>query len=1025
MPIQIERTRTPPFRRRAPMAAWLLNISMLFLLLVSGGWTIACRRARTSDPPYRPNEALKTFKIEEGFRIEPFAAEPLVVSPVAMDFDEQGRIFVVEMPGYPLDTSGTGRVKLLEDTDGDGYPDRSTVFVDKLVMPTGVMRWKKGILVTDPPHIWYFEDTDGDNRADIRRIVLTGFAFANPQHTVNGLVYGLDNWIYLANEPPSTPVVFKEKFGDRGGPIRFPDRTDVPALDVNGKNVRFKPDRYKVEALSGNSQFGHTFDEWGHRFTLNNSNHVRHEVIAARYLKRHPDLLVSTAMQDMSDHGNAAPVFPITHNPQHQMLTDVGQITSACGLTLYLGGAFPHGFNRRSFVAEPAHNLVHCDVWSESGSTFVAKRAHEGVEFLASTDSWFRPVNFYIGPDGALYLLDFYRRIIEHPEWMAREVYQSDAIYHGVDKGRIYRIVPDSTPRLAPPKGIRLGNMTDEELVKQLASPNIWWRRTAQRLLVDRQSASAVEPLVRLFKESRSPIARVHALWTLDGFGKLDPHLIEMALEDSEPGVRENAIQLSEPYLTTSATLVEKLLSLGQDPSPKVRCQLLCTLGDLNSPRAQTLRQRLLFENIEDEWMQIAALSAPFNNPLQLFETAVSRLGGEKTKGRALFFRHIGSIIAAKQRIDPIRRVINAVARTSSANSEWWRAASLQGLALGLKGKKKDPTLVGVGQPALLSLLESPEASLRRASLPLLESLGWSPNPSVSAALKRAAVTAADRQADPDRRADAIRLLMLGDPTPHASLLKRLVDPQEPEPIQASAVRALGRVKGDDVGIFLLERWRTMTPTVRSEAGDVLFREPARIRRLVNAIKNGEVQPWMLAPQHRRRLIMNENPSIRDQARALLEGNARDRDRLLKRYEAALQMAGDARNGEQVFKNVCAKCHQINGVGARFGPDLGTVRNRTPEALLTDILLPNRSIAQNYEIFMVRLLDGSRIDGIIGSETPTTITLRHESGSEDVIARKDIKEMYMSNISAMPDDLDKQISVQQMADLLRFLKMGR
>jgi putative membrane-bound dehydrogenase-like protein len=985
---------------------------------------MGCGHRSPTGPPYAPDQALKTFQLEKGFRIELFAAEPLVASPVAMEFDEQGRIFVVEMPGYPLDTGGSGRVVLLEDTDGDGRPDRRTVFADKLVMPNGVMRWKKGILVSDPPNVWYFEDSDGDNRADVRRVVLTGFAFTNPQHRANGLLYGLDNWIYLANEPAVTAVVFKEKFGDRGSALRFSDRSTVPALEVQGRNVRFRPDTYQLEALSGNSQFGHTFDEWGHHFTLDNSNHVRHEVVGARYLKRNPDLLVPTSMQNMSDHGNAAEVFPITRNPQHQMLTDVGRITSACGLTLYLGGAFPAGFERASFVAEPAHNLVHRDVWSASGPTFVAKRAQEGVEFLASMDSWFRPVNFYIGPDGALYLLDFYRQIIEHPEWMARAVYESQAIYHGVDRGRIYRIVPDAaTP--ARPKGIHLGDASDDELVQHLGHPNIWWRRAAQRLLMDRQSATAVDPLVRLFKERRSPLARVHALWTLEGLGKLDARLIEMALEDSEPGIRENAIRLAEPRLTTAPALVEKLLPMAADPDAQVRFQLLCTLGDLDSAPARAVWEKLLFENIEDDWMRLAALSAPSERALGIFETARSRLAGEPTHGRTLFFRQVSSMIAARQQADEIRQVVQSVARVPSAKSAWWRAASLEGLAQGVQGKKTSAATLKVGQPLLLRLLDSSTASVRRATLQLLEAVGLTLDPSAQRVLNRAAITASDRQADAQARADAIRLLNLTDTSPHAALLRRLVDPQEPEQVQAAAVRALGRIKGDEIAWFLLKKWKAMTSPVRMEAADALFLGPERIRLMFNAIKSGEVSPWMLGARHRRRLIMNEDPVLREQARALLAENSVDRKKVVEHYAAALTREGNAARGAEVFKNICVKCHQMNGAGGKLGPDLATVRNRTPEALLTDILIPSQSIAQNYETYVIELAGGGIKEGVIGAETPTTITLRHEDGTEEIIARASIEDMYVSNISAMPEDLDKQIDVPAMADLLKFLKTAR
>jgi putative membrane-bound dehydrogenase-like protein len=958
----------------------------------------ACRQ---SGPPYSPREALKTFQIEEGFRIELYASEPHVTDPVAMDIDENGRIYVVEDHGYPLETEGkVGVVKLLEDTNGDGRPDRSTVFADGLTLPTGVMRWKKGVLVTDAPNVWYFEDTNGDGRADVKRVVLTGFAFTNPQHTVNHPVYGLDNWIYLAHEGFAGAVLFTDKFGDRGSDLRFADRPEAPSIRNERRNVRFRPDTYQIESLSSSSQFGLAFDEWGHLFTHNNSNHLRHEVIAARYLQRNPDLLIPSAMQDISDHGAAAQVFPITRRPRFELLTNSWEFTSACGLTLYLGGAFPGP--KTSFVAEPAHNLVHRDVWTQAGSTFVAKRAREGVEFLASTDSWFRPVNFYVGPDGALYVLDYYRKIIEHPEWTSSEVATAKDLYDGRDLGRIWRITSGQGP-VASGQWAKLGGASDQELVGHLANPNIWWRRTAQRLLVDRKSAAVRELLVRLFETSGSPVGRLHALWTLDGLGQLDLALIEKALGDREAGVRESAVQLAE----ARSMPAEKLLRREQDPDPRVRFQVLLTLGAAKSAAAREAQNRLVRRDLEDRWVSVAALSASSERALALWESAPA---DSRTDARVALFRQAASAVGARHKDPEIRRVLQKVAAAKDPGAEWWRAASLEGLALGRQ------RVAGMDD-LLLQLFASPSAPVRRASLRLLERTGRTPP---AAPLGRAAKVVVDPQAEPDLRADNIGLLALG--SPDGALLKKLIDPREPEPVQAAAVRALGRIKGDQVGAFLIDRWRALTPEVRTEAADAVFLEPGRVRLLLDAIQKDEVQPWTLAFRHKRQIIMHRDAAIRERGRPLLEAKAGDRAKVLERYQAALDRQGDRERGRQVFERVCAKCHKLNGKGADVGPDLGTVRNRTPDALLRDILLPSESIAQTYEAYVVETASSGVIEGVIGPQAPTTITIKHEEGKQDVIQRGDIKRMYASNLSAMPEDVDKQVSVEQMADLLKFLK---
>ncbi len=988
---------------------------VVLAIVVAAGSSSRCKQA---GPPYGAMESLEAFQLEPGFRIELFAAEPDIVDPVDMEIDEFGRIYVVENPAYPLDVEGRlGRVKLLLDTDDDGRPDYSTVFADGLTMPTGVMRWKKGILVTDAPNVWYFEDSDGDGRADVRRVVLTGFAFSNPQHTVSNPILGPDNWVYLASERPVETHIFPEEFGDKGSDIRFPHRTDISAVAPRGRSIRFRPDTYQLETLSSTSQFGHTFDDWGNYFTIGSGGNGYHEVIAARYLERNPDLYLSSTRQLLSLYTE---VFPITERPEHLMLTYPGRITSACGITLYRGGAFPAPYGNVTFIAEPQHNLILTNVLTPSGATFEAERLRKGKEFLVSKDAWFRPVNFYVGPDGALYVIDYYRRVLEHAEWTPREVYESAAAYQGNEQGRIYRIVPDSNPpALVPDLG--LGQASDEEMVKHLENPNIWWRMTAQRLLIDRPSSDTGQLLTQLFQDTASSAARVHALWTLEALGKLEVGVIEKALDDPVAGVRENGLRLAEPRLSSFPELVEKLLEMSDDLDPRVRFQLVCTLGGLGSSSARAAREKLLAHDLEDQWFQIAALSASSDESPSMFRMAVSRLADKFTEGRLYFFRQVTSVIAARQRREEIQQVIQTVAKKSGADSSWWRAASLEGLAEGIQGKGMESIELENGQELLLRLVETTETPVRRASLALLKVLGLPSGLSVTTTLERAEATAQNREADPQRRADAIGLLALADLATHESMLKNLVDTREPEPVQSAAVRALGKIKRDEIGAYLLEQWRAMMPTVRNEARDVLLQETNWTRMLVRAIENDQVQPWTLHFRQRLRLFTHADEEVREKSRQLLQ-QPEEREKVLAEYEQALAMTGDVARGQEVFEEVCAKCHKLNGVGKEVGPDLGEVRNRPRDVLLADILMPNQTISQGYEAYVVQTASNGIIEGVIGPQTSTTITLRQEEGKERVVRRSDIKRIYAANLSAMPEDLENLVDVQQMSDLLEYLK---
>jgi putative heme-binding domain-containing protein len=296
--------------------------------------------------------------------------------------------------------------------------------------------------------------------------------------------------------------------------------------------------------------------------------------------------------------------------------------------------------------------------------------------------------------------------------------------------------------------------------------------------------------------------------------------------------------------------------------------------------------------------------------------------------------------------------------------------------------------------------------------------------PRAAPLLRRAAAAAQAGDKDPALRADSIGLLALGDPQANEALFKTLIDPKQPEAVQVAAARALGRVKGGAIGTYLIARWKSMTPAVRMEAADAMFLDPERPKQLLEAIRAETVQPWTLQFRHRRQLLMSRDVALREAARSLLEEKAGDRDEVLKRYQAALEKDGDPQKGRLVFERACAKCHKLNGLGNDVGPDLATIRNRSPQLILPDIIMPSRSIAQNYESYVVETKSSGIIAGVMGAQTPTTITIRHEGATEDVIRREDIIDMRITELSAMPADVDKLVSIDEMADLLEFLKTG-
>jgi len=954
------------------------------------------------------------FHIADGFEISLFASEPLISDPVAMEVDEYGNMYVVEMHGYPLDKSGSGIIKLLKDTDGDGLPDSSIVFADSLRLPNGIMRWKQGMIVTDVPDVLYLEDLDGDGRADKKEVLITGLALSNPQHNGNTPIYGPDNWIYIAHESSVTPIVYKDEFGDQGSEVRFGNRDKGPRLpaNANGRNIRFRPDQSLLEMCSGESQYGHTFDTRGHHFLTSNADHVFHEAIAARYIERNPLLQVAEATVNIPDHGDAAKVFPVTRNPEHQLLTDVGVITSSSGITWYNGGLFPDSFNNVTFIAESVHNLVHADRIKDSGSSFTASRVYHGSEFLASEDPWFRPVQFYIGPDGALYVIDYYRQYIEHPEWMSEEVAKSGALYNGSDKGRIYRIVPKGS---APPEWLgstELGSETVLKLVSELESRNGWWRRNAQRLLVDRRDPAALPLLKRIVTDAKDPNAVIHALWTLEGMQQTDSLLLLRSMKHTHPWVREVAVKIADDHLDNQS-VVTQILSMHGEKDAKVSYQLLCTAGSLG-PRATQLRSSLLEQHISDHWFQLAALSAAGGTEWSLLELQVKR----NEPASASFVGNCAALVALGE--DP--REINAMAAliVDGKLSPVIRSSILEGLLNANRVRRLSPSSQKTLSAALRNILIPGTDSLLRdhaVKVYLITNAGGNTLPeNIHRDVLNEKMPLAYRRS-------CLQLMVLTPTTGNKHILKTFISPDKPLPLQEEAARSWMKIDRPGASNELLSVWQSLMPSVRSVVLAESMRNPASMQNVLNAVDSKKLPvsslPWPMQVS----LMNNRDPEIRKRARELLTARTPDRDVALKRFADALRLKGDPGKGDAIFRTSCSPCHQMNGtIGAAFGPDLASIRNRDPRFILEDIIQPQRSIADGFEWWEVTLQSGQKSEGLISTETSSSITLKDPAGNQTVIQRSNIKTITATDRSAMPPGLEQTMSVQQMADLLAFLK---
>jgi putative membrane-bound dehydrogenase-like protein len=542
-----------------------------------------------------PEEAVRTFRVADGFRLELVAAEPHVIDPVAMAFDEDGRLYVCEMRDYPSGPPG-GTIRLLEDADGDGRFEKATIFAEHLQFPSSVQPWRGGVLVSAGFEVVFLKDTNGDRKADEKRTVLAGFNRNNSQHLTNGLQFGLDNWIWASN-------------GLAGG--------TVGGVKLQNTDFRFRPDTGEVEAVGGNSQFGNTFDDWGRRFFATHDNHSIHAALPREAVLRHPHATPPAVQEGISDHGAIPRLFPASARDA-VFTTDTD---SSCAITVWRGDAY---------VCEPVLNLVHRDCLTPKGASFVASRIDKDSEFLASTDPWCRPVNLALGPDGALYVCDMQRAVIEHPDYIPKAVQPKLDLRAGTDRGRIFRVLPsDAKPGPRP----RLSTASSKELVAHLAGGNAWWRRTAQRLLFERQDPGALA----LLREDGPPLFRLHALYLLPDAAH--------ALSDPEAAIREHAVRITKRPLP-------------DDPDPRVRFHSALLASD------PEVLARLAERDGADPWARTAIVLSASERPLE-----VVRLLKTADAARFDLVRRLGEAVAARRE----EAEIAAWLRAAAEDSPWRR----------------------------------------------------------------------------------------------------------------------------------------------------------------------------------------------------------------------------------------------------------------------------------------------------------------------------------------------------------------
>jgi putative membrane-bound dehydrogenase-like protein len=972
-------------------------------------------------PPVEPDKVLETFRLKKGFRLELVAHEPLVVDPIQMAFDEDGRLYVVEMRWYQSETRGDlmfderiGRIRLLEDANGDGRFEKSTIFADKLRYPSAVFPYDGGVYVGVEPDIIYLKDRNGDGVADFRKVAFTGFGNQrdrlDSQTFMNSLTWGLDNRIHGAK--------------GHGGIITSVAAPDGAPLDLRGRDFSFDPRTHRMHPESGGGKQGLSFDDYGRKFVCTQTNAVQMLMYEDRYAGRNPHYAPPPARLEIALEPDETNDRQLVHrispeDPWRRIRNrwraegvfagpppqPPAYLIASSGVTLYRGDAFPAEFRHSAFVGVAGNNLVHRRTLVPDGVGFRARRPPDegppkNEEFLASTDLWFRPVAFANGPDGALYIADLYREILDFSDGIPESIKRFKDLNRGNDRGRIYRVVPEGFRQSPLP---RLGRFTTAELVTTLNHPNAWHRETASRLLYARQDTSAIPALARLLEEAPSPLGRLHALYTLDGLDALAEGYVLRALDDVDPGVREHGVRLSERIIAARGladALWRRLKARVDDPDPRVRYQLAFTLGGIDHPDRNDALVQLIRRDVDQPWMRAAVLTSLTDGTGDVFSSLIAGPGLKESASGQTLLRELVRVIGSRNKGRELLAVLNFLDGVKELRLAF---SYLSGFAEGLQRA------------------DVPLALFQTRVQPIIDT----------------AVSMIRTSKSPETRVQAIELLGLtASTTETMRTLLALVDSDPSGAVQSAAIVALGRLDDPSLAPELLRRWPRLLPVMRRQVLPVLLARPDRAMALVKAVGAGTVLGNELTPTQTAFLIAHRSAEVRVAAASIFTRAAQgDRRAVLQRYLAALELQGSGVRGQTTYRARCAACHEPGPStrdaesarsgqgpdGSSIGPDMAAVKSATREEILTHILDPNRTVDARYRLYLVETKDGRSVTGIMQNETETSVTLRPPFGQASTLLRSNIARIQGLEQSMMPDGLEEGLSLQDMADLLQFI----
>ncbi|MDB5320494.1 MAG: putative rane-bound dehydrogenase [Phycisphaerales bacterium] len=986
-----------------------VSLTLALLLMLATSAVADLPRDPAPTPNLSPDEAVKKFRVPEGFEVRLFAAEPDVVNPVSMTWDDRGRLWVVELIDYPYTTKegakNRDRVKVLEDTDGDGRADKVTVFADGLNLATAIQIDGGGVYVGAAPNLWYMQDTNGDDVADTKKILLTGFGLEDRHELLNSFSWGPDGQMYF------THGVFTQS------KVTDPERPERAPVKFNAGVMRYHPGDNTVDLWADgiSNQWGVDWDGRGNAFvSACVVEHLWHVVPGGVYVRQ-----------------GGIPGWPHAYDLLKHINDHKHFRAAYAGIQIYQGGAYPAEYNGTAFIGNIHGNCINQDKLVANGSSFIGQDLHKGKDhvddaFLNTTDGWFRPVSTQIGPDGNLWIMDWYDKYPCYQNSRAPDLDRS--------LGRIWRVVYTGKEKgkavASRPAGLNLLKLSNEQLVETLKDKNVWMRRHAQRILneryPDRAEAAVSEPLrkalAELFNDKTQPVeTRLAAYWTQQAGNNRVRADRDPAFTDSDESVRAWAARFAGECGEAGGPELVALRRLASDPSLAVRAAVaesarrlsrLDTLGILLALLDQSgggddpMLPQLTWYAVEPK---LLATPEPFLEFYAHNSVAASGALIPRSIARRLYTSGDAKMVD----------LLFTFLRTNK--NEPVTAVMLDGI---LAGHKNFMTAPADGEALAAELAKSANKNVVENAKQL--ATVWGAKASVASALKMLA----DTKAPEMDRAASVKLLR-GNKSPevHAALLN-VFNEWGREVLKPEALRALAEVGADGDAAAILKSWAVPTPAeVQRLAAETLAGRPAWAKALLNAVKEKRIDGGDISLPARRTLatLAAKDDGLKQLMNATL-GSYRptpgDKQKIIEAKKAVVMNgAVNKERGHELFMKNCAVCHQLNGEGAKVlvGPDLTGVGRGTLDLLLNNVIDPDQIIGAGYENTIIETADGDTKSGRVVEETDLYVKLLSAGPKEDVVPKKEIKERRVSQKSVMPEGFEQILKDDEFRDLMRFV----